>query len=122
MIEFVLGGVMLLLSLRALVAGSKMSWEDGKLWEILFSLVVWGFGGAMGMCMWTWGEEVEMEFLWQWLGLVGVGVLVVLVCVIEEFKGEVQSQGEKKITLVMEWVLRVGMWCAGLGWLWWMMG
>lgn len=122
MIEFVLGGVMLMLSLRALVAGSKMSWEDGKLWEVLVCLGVWGFGGVMGMCVWTWREDASVEFLWQWLGLMGVGVLVSLVCVIEELRSEMKDRNEWKLVMSMEWVLRVGMWCAGLGWLWWMMG
>lgn len=80
MIGFVVGGMLLMLSLRVLIAGSKLAWEDGRVSEVLLSLAIWGFGGIMGMCVLTWGEDASLEFLWQWLGLMGVGVLVTLVC------------------------------------------
>ena len=121
MIEFVVGGMLLMLSLRTLVAGSKIGWEAGKLWEMMVSLGVWGVGGVVGMCFLTWEEEVGLEFLWQWLGLMGVGVLVALVCVMEELRSEMNGKSGEKIVLAGEWALRVGMWCAGWSWLWWMM-
>ena len=122
MIEFVVGGMLLMLSLRVLMAGSKLAWEDGRVSEVLLSLAIWGFGGVMGMSVLTWGEEVGLEFLWQWLGLMGVGVLVALVCVMEELRSEMGEKSGKKIVLAGEWALRAGMWCAGWSWLWWMMG
>lgn len=122
MIEFVVGGMLLMLSLKALMAGSKLAWEEGSVSTILLTLALWGFGGVMGMTVMTWGEDVSLEFLGQWLGLMGVGVLVALVCVMEELRSEMEGKSGERIVLAGEWALRVGMWCAGWSWLWWMMG
>ena len=122
MIGFVVGGMLLMLGLRALMVGSKWAWEDGKVSEILLALVILGFFGAVGMCVMIGEENVSLEFLWQWLSLMGVGVLVALVCVMEELRSEMDGKSGERIVLAGEWVLRAGMWCAGWSWLWWMMG
>ena len=43
MIEFVVGGILLMLGLRALKVGSKWAWEDGRESEILLTLAILGF-------------------------------------------------------------------------------
>ena len=122
MIEFVVGGMLLMLGLKALMVGSKLAWEDGRVSEVLLVLGIWGFFGAMGMCIMIGEENMSLEFLWQWLSLMGVGVLVALVCVMEELRGEMDGKSGERIVLTGEWALRVGTWCAGWSWLWWMMG
>ena len=74
------------------------------------------------MCFLTWEEEVGLEFLWQWLGLMGVGVVGGVGVRDGELRSEMDGKSGEKIVLAGEWVLRVGMWCAGWSWLWWMMG
>lgn len=122
MIEFVLGGIILLVGLRALVCGAKLGGEDGKLWEVGVSLGIWAIFGGVGASVLKWGEDAGIELLWQWLALMGVGGLVACESMLEELREEMKDRNQWGVLVSVEWVLRVLVWGLGCGWLWWMMG
>ena len=122
MIEFVLGGIILLVGLRALVCGAKLGGEDGKLWEVGVSLGIWAIFGGVGASVLKWGEDAGIELLWQWLALMGVGGLVACESMLEELRDEMKDRNQWGVLVSVEWVLRVLVWGLGCGWLWWMMG
>ena len=122
MIEFVLGGIILLLGLRVLVCGAKLGGEDGKLWEVGVSLGIWAIFGGVGASVLKWGEDAGIELLWQWLALMGVGGLVACESMLEELRDEMKDRNQRGVLVSVEWVLRVLVWGLGCGWLWWMMG
>ena len=122
MIGFVLGGIILLVGLRALVCGAKLGGEDGKLWEVGVSLGIWAIFGGVGASVLKWGEDAGIELLWQWLALMGVGGLVACESMLEELREEMKDRNQWGVLVSVEWVLRVLVWGLGCGWLWWMMG